>query len=197
MTTRIDEPEFRRVAKIVMAPAARCLHKFGCLHEEIEDAMQTVLLQITKHWNRLDREDTDGMVSFACVVAINVARDHRREWKKRARLFYGHGDDVECFILEGDGDGGVFGAASREGEQRRVALETVDAILETMPCEPREVFILYEINGYTAREIADAIGIPEGTVASRLRIARAQFEARVKQRSWRTAPRPPSKGAHL
>ena len=60
---------------------------------------------------------------------------------------------------------------------------TVDAILKTMPIERREVFVLYEIEGLTGKEIADQLGVPEGTVASRLRTARAEFEDAVRRRA--------------
>jgi RNA polymerase sigma-70 factor (ECF subfamily) len=38
-----------------------------------------------------------------------------------------------------------------------------------------EVFVLYEIEGLTAPEIAEVLQIPLGSVASRLRRAREQF----------------------
>ena len=38
-----------------------------------------------------------------------------------------------------------------------------------------EVFVLYEIAEYSSIEIAELLGIPTGTVASRLRFAREAF----------------------
>ena len=40
-----------------------------------------------------------------------------------------------------------------------------------------EVFVLYELEGFTSPEIAELLGIPLGSVASRLRRAREQFRA--------------------
>jgi RNA polymerase sigma-70 factor (ECF subfamily) len=48
-----------------------------------------------------------------------------------------------------------------------------------MPSELRAVFTLYEIEEMTMIEIAQVLDLPQGTVASRLRRAREQFEARV------------------
>jgi RNA polymerase sigma-70 factor (ECF subfamily) len=44
------------------------------------------------------------------------------------------------------------------------------------------VFVLFELEQMTKTEIAEVVGIPEGTVVSRLRRAREVFEQRVKQR---------------
>ena len=50
----------------------------------------------------------------------------------------------------------------------------------------REVFVLFEIEGLKMHEIADVVGIPAGTVASRLRRARNVFRARVA--NWGSLP---------
>jgi RNA polymerase sigma-70 factor (ECF subfamily) len=42
--------------------------------------------------------------------------------------------------------------------------------------EHREVFVMAEVEGFTAPEIADALGAKLNTVYSRLRLGRAQFE---------------------
>jgi RNA polymerase sigma-70 factor (ECF subfamily) len=55
-------------------------------------------------------------------------------------------------------------------------------ILDGMPLELRTVFILFELEQMTKTEISNVVGIPEGTVVSRLRRAREVFENRVKQR---------------
>jgi len=44
------------------------------------------------------------------------------------------------------------------------------------------VFVLFELEQMTKTEISNVVGIPEGTVVSRLRRAREVFENRVKQR---------------
>ena len=66
--------------------------------------------------------------------------------------------------------------ANPEAElERRRARETLDAILQTLSPDLRAAFVLFEIEGMSQPEIAQALGIPTGTVASRLRRARAEF----------------------
>jgi RNA polymerase sigma-70 factor (ECF subfamily) len=55
--------------------------------------------------------------------------------------------------------------------------------------DQRLVFALFEIERMTGEEISDALGIPLGTVYSRLRLARASFRGAVARR--RAAERTP------
>jgi RNA polymerase sigma-70 factor (ECF subfamily) len=52
---------------------------------------------------------------------------------------------------------------------------TLDRVLEGMPQDLRSVFVLFVLEGSTTGEIATLLGLPSGTVASRLRRAREAF----------------------
>ncbi len=49
-------------------------------------------------------------------------------------------------------------------------------ILDKMPDDLREVFVLFELEKFTRAELSELLGVPAGTVASRLRRARELFE---------------------
>ncbi len=53
---------------------------------------------------------------------------------------------------------------------------TVRAAIERLPDAQRQVIELAYFEGMTCREVALAIGIPEGTAKSRLRLALAKLE---------------------
>lgn len=53
----------------------------------------------------------------------------------------------------------------------------LDQALDELPIELRTVFVLFELEGLTMAEIADVAALAPGTVASRLRRARAGFHA--------------------
>lgn len=57
-------------------------------------------------------------------------------------------------------------AADAPTLRRRLA-----AAVEALPSEQREVFVMRQISGLSFREIADAVGISENTVKSRMRYA--------------------------
>lgn len=64
---------------------------------------------------------------------------------------------------------------------RAKARRVLDQLLDAMPLELRAVFVLYELEQLTMAEIARALELPPGTVASRLRRARELFAAKVQE----------------
>ncbi|HMF41158.1 MAG TPA: sigma-70 family RNA polymerase sigma factor [Polyangia bacterium] len=60
-------------------------------------------------------------------------------------------------------------------DDRKSALDMIGKILERVDPPLVEVFVLYEIAEFSSFEIAELLGIPRGTVASRLRFAREAF----------------------
>jgi RNA polymerase sigma-70 factor (ECF subfamily) len=74
-------------------------------------------------------------------------------------------------------------------EQRRRRLQVQHA-LEKLKTAQREVLVLMDLEGRTAPEAAEMLGIPEGTIYSRLHYARKAFKdalARGGVTSWETA----------
>lgn len=59
---------------------------------------------------------------------------------------------------------------------RRLALRTLDRLLDTLADEQREVFVLADIAGCSAPEIAEALALNLNTVYSRLRLARDRLQ---------------------
>jgi RNA polymerase sigma-70 factor (ECF subfamily) len=55
----------------------------------------------------------------------------------------------------------------------------LDEILEGLPMDLRAEFVLAEIEEMTAAQIATMLELPPGTVASRLRRAREEFDERL------------------
>ena len=64
-------------------------------------------------------------------------------------------------------------------EKSAATLQVLDRVLSQLERELVEVFVLFDIEGFSAPELSRALGIPEGTVASRVRRAREAFRAAV------------------
>jgi RNA polymerase sigma-70 factor (ECF subfamily) len=59
--------------------------------------------------------------------------------------------------------------------EHRERLDELDAVLSQLPVEQRTVFVLFELEEMSGEDIATMLEIPEGTVRSRLRLARQAF----------------------
>jgi RNA polymerase sigma-70 factor (ECF subfamily) len=72
----------------------------------------------------------------------------------------------------------VSDPASRHGpaERRREQREWLEAALMRVDPDLRAVFLFKEVENLSYRDIADVVGIPEGTVGSRLNRARRELQ---------------------
>lgn len=73
------------------------------------------------------------------------------------------------------------GRCAKASTDRQIALELLEHILSHLDADMVTVFSLYEIEGMSSPEIAEILDIPLGTVASRLRRARAAFREHAKR----------------
>jgi len=178
-TAEPSSSTFRERTEAVSGSVWRCLRRFGVPESDVEDCFQTVLLQLHARWDMLGPLPVEELRKYACTVAIGVARVAART---RARAERGSHDLPEDLVARGTPE-----SLAEQNEERA----QLDAVLATLSEERREVFVLYELEGLTGAEIAEHLGVPAGTVASRLRRARADFEAAVARslaQSRRTRP---------
>jgi RNA polymerase sigma-70 factor, ECF subfamily len=132
---------------------------------EVGDALQEVFL--VAYRRRASFTASAPLRSWLYGIALRVARSYNRKAAVR-RFFFAAGRE------EGDA-----AAPTHDHDQveRKEALAIIDALLEQLPRKQREVFVLAELEGLTAQEIAPALGCNVNTVYSRLRLARERFEA--------------------
>lgn len=161
----------------------RSLVRLGVPRADAEDALQQVFMVTAR---RIDDISSGSERSFLYGVCLRVASRARRTFARRREIV---GDD--CCPERVD-----QGARPDEALDRARAKALLDDILSTMPLELRAVFTLFELEQLTMSEIATIVGVPQGTVASRLRRARELFveqrkrvEARMRSRAIAGAER--------
>ncbi len=144
---------------------ARVLRNAGTPEAEIDDDVQRTFIAVS---NRLDDVRPDAEKSFLLQTALRMAAHARRTLARRREV---HDSDAQLRI-----------ETPLHPEQmldQKRARELLDEVLNEMQFELRTVFVLYELEELSMAEIAEALHIPSGTVASRLRRARADFHERV------------------
>ena len=141
----------------------RMLRRLGVPEAGVEDAAQQVLIVLA---NRMADVRVGAERAFMVATATRVAADVR---KKRARAR----EDLDPETLAALRSSAPLADELLDRGRARLLL---DAVLDEMPDELRAVFVLFEFEDLTMAAIADLLGLPPGTVASRLRRARATFE---------------------
>jgi RNA polymerase sigma-70 factor (ECF subfamily) len=163
--------ELRAALEGVSPTLFRVLRRMGVTMGEVDDALQGVLMQLAGRWEALRLLPPEELRAYACAAAAGVAIDVAR---RRSR------SDARLVPLEVDPE--LDQPGPDDALEHQQSLEILDEILAGIPAERRIVFILFEIEELGLQEIADRLGIPRGTVASRLRKAREEFERAVARR---------------
>lgn len=124
-----------------------------------QDAAQETFV---KAWLALPRyrESAGSLRAWLCRIAINTARDAHRRERPVQEL------DEQMPDSKNDPADQVE-AKARAGAVRRA--------LDQLPAASRAALVLREYEGLSYAEIADALGIPLGTVMSRLNYARSRL----------------------
>jgi RNA polymerase sigma-70 factor (ECF subfamily) len=148
----------------------RSLRRLGVPEVDADDCAQQVFLVASR---KLDDIVVGCERPFLFSTALRVASDARRARSRRREVF----EDV---------DEPRDSAPNPEqiAEQKR-ARALLDEVLDSLPMELRAVFVLFELEELPSGEIAEVLALPIGTVASRLRRAREEFQriiARMKAR---------------
>jgi RNA polymerase sigma-70 factor (ECF subfamily) len=131
----------------------------------VDDAAQEVFVIASQKLGAI-REGSERSYLFG--TALRVASQMRRSAVMRHEVGVSTPPEMEAI-------------ASRPDEllDRGRARALLDAVLDSLDDDVRAVFVLYELEELETKEIAELLGIPAGTVASRLRRGREAFEAKV------------------
>ncbi len=154
----------------------RSLRGLGVPQGAADDAAQHVFLVAAQ---KLDAIEQGSERAFLFRTAVGVAANARRAQAKRHEV-------QDEALLEAQVDHAPDPERQLERKEARAIL---DAILAAMPDDLRTVFVLFVLEGTPAPEIAELLGIPEGTVASRVRRARQAFQEMTKRFQARASTR--------
>ncbi len=144
----------------------RSLQRLGVSQSSLEDALQDVFVVVHR---RLDSYDATCKIStWLFGICLRVASAYRR------RAYLKH--EVSAFDTDDPQDNAPR-ANPEQNALRHEAERRLEQGLAEMALERRAVFVMFEIEGMPTNAIAEILGIPKGTVHSRLHKAREEFAA--------------------
>ena len=146
----------------------RFLRRLGFEQDVVEDAAQDLFFVA---FRRIDEVAPGRERAFLFGAALRIARKLKRKGAREipvdfagARLDAVRTSETPETLLD---------------EER--SRELLYALLAELDERLRIVFVMYELEGMTTHEIAEVLDVPMGTVASRLRLAREDFRARLER----------------
>ena len=162
--------DFRAFYDQHVATVWRALFRLGVARADLPDAVQEVFLVAFRKLPEFQGRSKPS--TWLVGISYLVASDRRRL----------------AYVRHEIGDGGAVLAASDirprpdEAVERSEGARVLDEILGSLRPEQREVFVMFELEEMSGKEIAALVGSPIKTVFSRLRLAREAFATAISAR---------------
>jgi RNA polymerase sigma-70 factor (ECF subfamily) len=153
------------------------LQRLGVQKADLEDALQEVFIVV--HAKLATFDGTSRLSTWLFGICLRVASGQRRK-------AYRHREHAVTNLEETAG--AVTTPSAEAALLEREALQNLETVLGALELERRAVFVMFEIEGIGCPEIATMLGLPLGTVHSRLAAARSDFAKAAlrlrKQQEW-------------
>jgi RNA polymerase sigma-70 factor (ECF subfamily) len=155
--------------------------------DDADDLVQDTYLKATRSVDRYHEQESAGARAWLFRILTNSYIDRYRQ-RMRAPEMVELTEDRGLYDLflesrepvAADASGSTgWTDAELESFLRKFVGDEVKAALESLPPAFRLVVILRDVEGFSYREIADMLGVPVGTVMSRLFRGRRLLQARL------------------
>lgn len=145
--------------------------------EAARDAVQEAFVKAYSNLGKF--EGRSSFFTWFYRLVMNQCLDAKRRDKADRHVEYEEGGLVELQleaseITVPEVSGVSFAPAATL--MRKELREQIGRAIEQLPDDARETLVLREVEGLSYKEIAEAQGIPKGTVMSRLHYARKQLQ---------------------
>jgi RNA polymerase sigma-70 factor (ECF subfamily) len=166
--------DFPAIYRANYAAIWRFLLHLGVRRSDVADVTHNVFLVAYRKLATF--EQRSSIRTWLCGIAFRVGRDFQKSAAVRLEV----SADDPAFADDMASEGSV---EMRHDDQ----LELAHRLLDQLPPEQREVFVLHELEQMTGSEIAALMGTSIGTVRSRLRRARDAFRKQLAEMTQKGA----------
>jgi RNA polymerase sigma-70 factor (ECF subfamily) len=186
------------ISGAALAPGGASPADFDALLRSVLDRAYGTALHLTRH-----RQDAEDLVQEASLHAFRAFHSFRpdsnfRAWffrilvncfytsrRRRRRRHESSMDDLEdsfqLYLYARSAEVGLSGESTDPARMAldRLAGEDIGRALEMLPEEYRVVSTLYFLEDFSYQQIAEVLGVPVGTVRSRLHRGRRMLQKRL------------------
>ncbi len=144
---------------------------------DAEDILQDVFYELVEAYRMM--KPVEQVTSWLFRVARNRITDLFRRKKREASRNEATGVTDDGEVLQLDDLLPSPDAGPEAAYARRVLSEELDAALDELPDEQREVFVAHELMGYSFKELAAQTGVSVNTLLSRKHYAILHLRERL------------------
>jgi len=181
-----DQTAWEQIVRQNWRKVFNVAYKFVGKHDEAEDLTQDIFLKIFKALKTFDRRA--NFQTWIISISRNLCIDHYRSVRKERQTIARDVDsnDLQPATLER----GPY--AQAEHQDLRAQLRQA---LETLPLTLRTAVVLRDLQELSYQEIADRLGLPEGTVKSRINRGRIELAHQLRRLQENQPVKPRRRGA--
>jgi len=169
----------RRISDVIERERRRLFHfirKRVDDQGDAEDILQDVFYELTEAYRLMKPVEQVGAWLYRVARNRIIDRFRKRRPEAFSEISAGASEEEPLRLedLLPSPDGGPEAAYARS-----VLLEEIDAALEELPVQQRDVFIAHEIDGRSFKQLADETGLSINTLLSRKRYAILHLRRRL------------------
>ena len=165
-----DQRAWDDVVRLYWRKVFNVAYKFVGRQDEAEDLTQDIFLKLFKSLKTFDRRA--NFSTWLISVSRNLCIDHYRSMRREHDVVT-HDVDVVTLARPSASDSPQAALEQRD----RVAL--LRAALDTLAPSLRTAVMLRDIQELSYQEIAEKLGVPEGTVKSRINRGRTELSRQI------------------
>jgi len=178
MTGQQQDQQINETLDLERARLRNFIRKYVSDPADAEDILQDVFFELVEAYRMM--KPVEHAAAWLFRVArnrvIDLFRRRRREDLRNVAVqTTEEGDAIDIFELLPSPDAGPEAAYARS-----VLLDELDAALDELPEEQREVFVANELEGRSFKEIAEETGVSINTLLSRKRYAVLYLRRRLR-----------------
>jgi RNA polymerase sigma-70 factor (ECF subfamily) len=181
---QVSDQEFETLLMDSLEPAYRLALRLSGNSEDAQDLVQEAALRASR-FRHTFQKGTSFKSWFYQIIVNQFYTSTRRRRNTTTTSLDSLADATDIFLFARSAEAGLIPPDSDPAANvvSRMAEDDVARALATLPEEFRTVATLYFIDDLSYQEIADILGVPIGTVRSRLHRGRHMLQKQL----WRVA----------
>jgi RNA polymerase sigma-70 factor (ECF subfamily) len=167
-----DQDAWGQIVRLHWRKVFNLAYKFVGRHDEAEDLTQDIFVKIFKALHTFDRRA--NFQTWLISISRNLCIDHYRSVRRERELI---ARDVESGDLAPVSPERGPQAVLEQGDLRQLIRRALALLPETL----REAVVLRDLQEFSYHEIAARLGLPEGTVKSRINRGRIELARQLRR----------------